>query len=355
MRARRGNVAIKVALSMTVTMGMAAISVDLGFARVVRVELGNAAEAAAHAGAAQLDGTDAGVVAARTTAILVGNQHRAGGTPVELTSSDVVTGIWDADAGTFTPSSVAESVNAVRVDAARPELGLFFAPVAFAQDTVSVGASAVALASHTGAGEVECFLPMAIPQCHLDEGLESAGYVDFKVNPPSEDNIGWARPSGTPNAAWTRDQIGNCEADGSAAIGDSVGLQNGTIPNAINAMVDAMVASDTTWETPALGTIPGQRLGSELTSEQYGRTLEGPVFVFDGGDEYCNGGGQFNGTEVITGFAWAVVYDVENNGAAQERTMYVRIDTVREHDYGTSTGGDNWGVTKLTPKFVAMD
>ncbi|MFN7145052.1 MAG: pilus assembly protein TadG-related protein, partial [Myxococcota bacterium] len=54
---RRGNTATIVALSMTGLIGFAALTIDMGYARLVHQQLENTSEAAARAGAARLDGT----------------------------------------------------------------------------------------------------------------------------------------------------------------------------------------------------------------------------------------------------------------------------------------------------------
>jgi Flp pilus assembly protein TadG len=64
-----------------VLLGFAAITIDVGYQRIVRNQLENITDAAAHAGAHSLDGTDVGATAARTAAQLVASEnHVADGT-----------------------------------------------------------------------------------------------------------------------------------------------------------------------------------------------------------------------------------------------------------------------------------
>jgi hypothetical protein len=168
---RRGQTAVVVALSATVLFSFGALAVDMGFARAVRVELQNGADAAAHAAVQQLDGTDVGLATARGMAVAVAAQNVAAGTPIALDANaanaedgDLVLGIWDYDAGTFTPSTDATLVNAAKANAGLAALPTFFARI-MGTNSVAVGARSVMVQETGGASEVDCFLPLAIPDC----------------------------------------------------------------------------------------------------------------------------------------------------------------------------------------------
>lgn len=362
MRNRRGNAAVKVALSLSVLLGVASLSIDLGWARVVQQQLDMAAQAGSHAGAAQLDGTEEGMAAAIAMTQTVAALHQAGGTPVELEAGDVELGVWDATAGTFTVSSDATAVNAVRANTARPTLAMFFAPAAFNRSTVAVGAHATAVRQFGGAGEVVCFLPLAVPKCLIDQHLAMGeGIFDVTLNPqtPSTDQMGWARPyyGDGANSAWTRDQLTNCQQDGSASVGSDVSLQNGQVTAALSEIVDILSTTTEKWDTTMLGAEPARDTRSSIPAGKYGRVLAGPIFVFDGGDDYCVGsGGSYNGLETISGFVWLTLYDVKNSGGAATRWVRGRIDTTHEYEVGTGGGGDDYGVvTDAPPRFVAFE
>src|SRR5262249_9749254 len=126
---RRGSAVLSLtALMLVFLVGMAAFVVDLGFIAVVRGELQNAADAAALAGAAQLDSQEAqlplynatksgmpkrndhgGDTAARQEAQAYGQAHRGGGAALVLdknlgnkTDGDIVLGYispWDTRGG----------------------------------------------------------------------------------------------------------------------------------------------------------------------------------------------------------------------------------------------------------------
>lgn len=351
---RRGNAAIVVCLMLSVLMMFAALAVDIAYARFVDLQLQVAADAASHAGAAQLNGTEEGLVSARDMSISIGAQNSAAGVPVVLDVADVTLGIWDEDADTFSPSADAPLVNAVQVDARYIGLGTFFAAV-MGRATVDVGARSIMVVGPKGASEVNCFIPLAIPQCYVDSlGLEGIQSVDFTLQPAGSDNIGWGRPNGDPDAGWSRDQIQDCLQSTSASVGDPIGLQNGAVQSALTAMAAEVNGSPTTWDESVWGTIPARLPDSSITAANYGRTYEGVLSVFDGGPEYCTGAAAWNGTQTISGFHWGAVYDVVAGGPAAARTIRLRIDTTHEIEVDGDAGGPDWGVTaQRSPHMVA--
>lgn len=359
-----------VALSAAVLFSVAAIAVDLGYGRMVRVELQNAADAAAHAAVQRLDGTSAGLSSARTVAVQVAGENQAGGEAVRLDANtgnasdgDLVLGVWDADAGTFTPSTDPALVNAAQAHARIPTLGTFFAPV-FGRTSLAVGATSIMVAEHGGASEVECYLPLAIPDCLIGYhgGVEEMTDITLSLSPAGVDSVGWGRANGTPNANWSRDMITSCDEEEEAEVGDPVGLQNGVATSALQALVDAISTSSTEWREDTWGEIPSQLQRSDVPREDYGNTVEGAVLVFDGGSSYCTGnGGSFNGTETIVGFMWGAVYDVQLPGSGRGRgsssvgTIRMRLDTVEDYNVGTAGGGPDWGVLGSSPpRMVAV-
>ncbi|MDP2312679.1 MAG: Tad domain-containing protein [Pseudomonadota bacterium] len=350
--------AIIVALGLTTLLAVGAVTIDLSYARVVQQQLQNASEAGARAGSQQLDGTDAGMIAARVAAANVAAENNAAGTPVEVASADIVLGIWDDEAGTFEESDEPTLVNTVEVRARRPELALFLAPVALGRSTVVVSAQSRALAEASGAGAVSCYIPLAVPDCLVEQhGLGGLEDLTLQINPPGVDSVGWARPNGSPNANWSRDQMDDCENGGEAAVGDPVGLQNGVVSSAMDALATRVNTSSTSWSTERWGSLPNRLPASSISTSNFGNTYEGAVIVFDGGDEYCDGsGGDFNGTQPLKGFLWGAIYDVRNTGAADKRTIKMRLDTSTGYNIGTGIGGPDYGVvTHSPPRLVRND
>lgn len=364
MHKSRGNVAIKVALSLTVLFGVASVTIDLAWARFVREQLDVAAQAASHGGALQLDGTGEGVAAAHVVVPNAAEMNAAAGVPVRLNGSDWELGVWSIYTKSFTPGGDPSEINAVRVTAERPSLGVFFAPAAFNRNTVDVGTKVTAVRLFGGASEMNCALPIGIPDCLITNlDTDEDGLIDVAMNPqtPQIDQMGWARPFEDASSSWTRSALQGCMPDAAADIGDPVALQNGLSNTSMETIISIMGASETTWDTDALGPRPAQLGNSSLSAATWTaqKTLEGPIYVFDGGPngEYCQGaGGAFNGTEPITGFAWIAIYDVANHGAASTRTIAARIDTTRTHEVGEQGGGPDWGITAdPAPHFVASD
>lgn len=358
LRGRRGNTAIVFAVSLTTFLAFVALTVDLGYARMVQQQLENTSDAAAHAGGLRLDGTDEGMAAARETAIAIAAANPAGGRALTLDANedndpdgDIVLGVWDTETDTFEPSDDPAEVDTVQVRARIPDLALFVAPISLGVSSAPVSSRSFAEARTSGAGAVACYIPLAVAECIVDrytvDGLQD---LTLKLNPPGIDNVGWARGNGTPNASWTRSQILDCEQDGEVAIGDPVGLQNGVVTSAMSALATRVTDSTTTWSAERWGTLPTRAVNSSIPAARYGRTYEGPILVFDGGSAYCTGsGGSFNHSKPLVGFLWGAIYDVVNSGSSASRTVKMRVDTSTTYDFGTAPGGPDYGVITRTP------
>lgn len=348
MRTNRGNTAVIVALGFTTILAFGAFTVDLGYVRVVQAQLQNAADAGSHAGTAQLNGTAEGIVAARAMAATVTLQNLAGGTPVEVSPEDIHVGVWDGL--TFTEGGDPADVNAVRVDARAPGVPLFFAPAAVGQSSLALAAQATMNTVHSGASAVDCYMPIAMPDCVVEQvqrdGLQD---ITLTLNPAPGDNVGYARANGSVNAAFTRDQVADCTAGGTASVGDPLTLQNGEAVSALDAVVDAISGSSTTWDASKWGVLSDPMDRSSIPASKYGHTFEGVVLVFDAPDEYCTGGGAWNGEHQISGFVWGAVFDARNSGAAADRTLRMRLDTSEIRDIGTSGGGLDLGIMDWSP------
>lgn len=109
--------AIVMAISLGLAMGMAALVFDMAFVRLARLQMQNAADAAAHAAMykyRQDMSTQSGAVAMAKS---IAASNTVLGRPVTLMDSDVVFGVWNTLAyptTTFTPSS---EPNAITVNA----------------------------------------------------------------------------------------------------------------------------------------------------------------------------------------------------------------------------------------------
>lgn len=342
---RRGNFAIITGIALTALIGMGALAVDTSYAFFVRQQAINAADAAALAGATGLDGTEDGMALAIERAQAIAAVNQAGGAPVLLDGNDIEFGFWDDETREFVPSDDPEEVDAIAVRAVVETQGLL-GEAAFGKSIERVSGRAVGLSQEGRADTVECFLPIAIPSCLIEQGggPEAAQEIDMVLNPPGADNVGWARPDGNPNASWLRSQIRDCEYSGELSIGDTVQLGNGVVASAMSELADAIEASDSSWDSEPWGAMPEQEGRSAVHSSSYGNTWEAPALVFED-DSYCDGGGKWNGSAELTGFVWVAVYDVVTTGPASGKTIKARVDTTRTHKVGKGSGGPAWGVS----------
>ncbi len=157
-------------------VGLAALSIDVGFLLVAQAQLQGAADAAALAAASSLDDED--------NATSLAAQYAESNMPEDtygavLESSDVVFGNWDTDADTFTADET--PTNAVKVtlrmaDANNNPVTLYFAQLAgIATSDVSVQA----IASESSGDGNFCFFA-------TDEDDKAA----FKISGTAEINLG---------------------------------------------------------------------------------------------------------------------------------------------------------------------
>jgi hypothetical protein len=340
---RAGASAIIIALSMVVLLGAAALVIDVGHITTVRAELQAAADAAAHAGARQLDGSEDGLLLATEQAHRFAGSNAAAQQDVVL-SGDGATlelGIWED--GSFAAGGDVQDINAVRAVARRADLIPWFSGAAFGKDALAASAESIAVHERDAAGEVECFLPMAVADCTITD-LYGTGvnYIDFQINPPSVDNVGWAMPDGNPSSNWLQQQLRDCNYDGTASVGGDIGLNNGTATSVLTEMADMLnEGTGTSWNTEYWGALPEQLEHSGVDSGSYGNTIEGVMFTFTD-DGYCGAeaGSGFNEHQQISGFVWASIYDVVTHGPAAGRTIRVRLEVTDTREVGSGGGGD---------------
>lgn len=142
-RIRKGAVLILVALLLVVMLAMVAYSIDMGYVSTVHTQLQRAADSAALAAAAEMNRN--GITAARNRARTIGEQNTSSGAPISIPDGNIVFGVWDLDAKTFTPSATGAGGNAVRVRIEQTP-NLFFAR-AMGIKEAAVTAEAIAIAT----------------------------------------------------------------------------------------------------------------------------------------------------------------------------------------------------------------
>ena len=351
-RARRGS-AVSNLFLIFAGFASCAFVVDLGWGWIQQQRIQSIADAAATAGASHLDGTYDGVVAAKTAATksLYANLYEGEKIWLDVTETDrgygheFTFGHFNSDTQAFGEGGSVEQINSVRVKVHERGSEAWFAPVLWESVTgMESRVTASAVRRITGASEVDCYLPLAVPDCYFTaENKESYANKTLRLSPAGDDNMGWVRAGDdSVNADWLRDQMIDPCQGGTAGIGDSVDLHNGVVTPVMDELETQIETNGTNW-SPEMGEMPPQEEGS--TVDTYGKTWEAPLLVFDGGPEYCEeGGGSWNGTETVMGIAWGVLYDVDNMGGAADRNMYMRVDFVRMWEVGTAGQGPNFGV-----------
>jgi hypothetical protein len=275
---RKANYVIGFAVGLTALVGVGALVIDMGYTRVVRAQLQDAADASAHAAVAYLDHTAEGLANARATAVDIAALNVANGKSVTLdpnidnaADGEVVLGFWDWDKGAFTPSSDPELVDAVLVQPRGAEIAGLFAIAAFGIDTWGVSADSVAVQPPpTPAGAVKCYIPLAVPECTFDAHPDGEILdVDLVLNPDGKDNVGWALVGESPNADTLRTQINDCQSTGEITTASLVELNNGVITTVLRTATPSRAPSSSS--TAAL-TAPT----SSTTATRRSRASPGP-------------------------------------------------------------------------------
>jgi hypothetical protein len=342
---RTGQTNVVVGLTLTILVGFAAIAIDVSSARVSRHQLGNAAEAAAHAGAAQLDGSVEGMEAARASAVVVAEENFVAGLPVNLDlnsdntpEGDVVLGFWSG--GAFVPSVDPALVTSVRVLAERDDLRSTFARVAFEADTLAAGDFAIAQAG--GPSEAECPLPLALADCEIAAVADTCN-LNVVLNSDRLDNGAWARKGGAQaNASYIRNALDSSTCAAESELGEILTLNNGSVASGLKELSDAVNASPTSWDPVTMGVQPGKLTGSSISP--YGKVFYGQLMVFHDPGNCADT--KYNGTREVIGYATAVVYDVVSTGGNKSLRMRIACDE------NPAAGGGAYFGTTVPPRFV---
>ncbi|MBW2257181.1 MAG: hypothetical protein JRI25_21655 [Deltaproteobacteria bacterium] len=335
-------------------LGFLALVVDIGVLQLSHTELHAGTDAAALAGAGHLDGTTAGIDRAMAEAVHIASQNAMLGEPIRLDPTQVVPGYWDPEAKRFVPSADPERVDTLRVQTDVLEIGTFFAGAVFGRMFTETDAVSVARAvQRTGTGAVDCYLPIAVPDCFLgSEGIED---IDLRMVSANDDNVGWARVNSHPNASYIRQQLrGACDGE-RATVDDLVGLENGLVESALSEVRRQIEDSDAYWDEERWGSLPppmgsddGSSDGeSKSTLHDYGRVIEGPIILYETPGGTCGSDTQFNGLHPITGFAWGVIHDVDDHG--EGKNIRARLDLSWDYEFGTGGGGADTNVLYREP------
>jgi hypothetical protein len=260
---QRGGTTILFVLCLPVVVGLAALGVDLARINLTKVELQNAADAAAVAGARSLSSTQPppGVsdkpynwTAAADSARYVAQRNIAN--DAQIQDATIETGYWNINnpsLGLYHPGTPGSGdVPAVRVTVAisstqnNGPLPLFFAPI-LGIDNSTVQASAIALISPPGGGTG--LLPFVVQQSIFNPAWWDATAHRPKINPATgqpysiEVNLDCVYPTGGAGT-WTtfktasnsdsyiKGLISGVNSDSNPiAIGDNIWIANGAKAN----------------------------------------------------------------------------------------------------------------------------
>jgi hypothetical protein len=387
-KTRRGN-AVVIVLMCSTMLAFGAISVDVGMISLASIELQQTVDSAAFSGAQELDGTEEGIERAFATAQTVAQANPVLGRTIQLATADITAGAWDYETGAFDPwvsGDDTEAVNALRIEhspaAIAPGLGAF----AFGKDgyTITRRSMAERRMGSEPAGSSVCYLPFAIPSCHLAglaEGVNPSPFT-FTFNPSPTDSVSWGMPGKNPNSNEIRDQLdGQCDGD-LIEMGLDIYVNEGVHNSALKALADTLnnqgAANPEEWDEDMYGPMPtwpnaasstnstsftitangngngtgngngngngngggssgggGNGGGGSSSSSSsavglsnWGNTLQGPVPIVDAGSDCDNV--KFNGSFKVVGIAWGVVYDVQDQGSNKYVSM--QLDVVNEHE-----------------------
>ncbi len=240
-RRPRGVVAVLIVILIFVIGGFVALVMNVGHGMGVRGELQNATDAAALAGAMDLDGTVGGLAPAYEHAVQYLELHKTDVTYINAAYDDVQLGRWDPASRTFAQitavdATAARQINAVRALAGREAsrenplsvwMGVFLGGVK------SMDVRAEAIAVKGGPSICPCpKLPLAFFDCPPMFNRDSSaplncGALDTMMSSDPMDNIGFTSlSSGDPASTNIYRQIleGGCI---SVSEGESINVSNG--------------------------------------------------------------------------------------------------------------------------------
>lgn len=351
-RPRRGF-ATMVLFALIPLLGMSALVIDIGTLQVARSQLQGSIDAAALAGVGYLDGTEGGLSLAISQTQAFAASNPVLDDPVQLAAGeDIVTGRYDKELDEFVSTSDPTLVNAIYVEKSLGGLTTFFAGAAFGVGVVDATATSLARTGDIyAAGEVDCFLPLAVPDCVVDESATFESVI-LRMSSAQLDNTGWANPDGSVDDTYVTNQLSDDCSSSPAVVGDLVSLQNGQMNTAFKMIHDLLEASTETWDGDRLGPIPPQMGTAEYLAlhpdsdsdsvlSSYGNVIQGPVIMFEPTHGACGAEEQFNQDSTITGFAWAVVHDIDDQGDG--KNISVSLDLTYEHEVGSDKGGIDGG------------
>ncbi len=381
LKGNEGVTAVLVAIMIVMLLSFAALAIDIGYGKITKNELQNAADAAALAAARQLGliykgmsyedqenyaltATDEALI--KGAAINVASKNRAGGVDITVNSEDIVIGDWEPSSSPPVNPAASAPPHAVRVRARRDALAngpisTFFAKV-FGVSSMDV--SAVATAALTGPNSAPkggLPIPVGISCAWVNSHTcgdvitfypttsSCAGWNTYTSSPSNSDKLRCIMDGGKPNCA-TDPNLANCATLGLTSPGcfqspettagqTQFSFTGGTVGAAfpdMTALFDVMKKLDD-------GILD---MDKDLTTW----TTSVPVFADPDGSCVCNeGGSNPSGEKLIVGFATITMSEVLGPGGGMELRGKLICDIVKPGDSGgmpTGTLGDIPGLVE---------
>jgi hypothetical protein len=268
----------------------------------------------------------------------------------------VILGKWSPATQVFTPWDGVDPtfVNALRIRHQDLPVPAGLGAVAFARSAYAVDARAMAFRPWAAGplAQTPCFLPLAIPDCNVDdlEDGENPPPIKYTLSPTPSDNVAWGLPGSNPSSSNVRDQLAGQCSHQPVEVGDPLYVNEGLHTDALKEIAKILNGTSGTqpslWDLAAYGSLPlrdgvyaNALLESSVLPSRYGYTVEGPVPLVSGGDDDgC--AVSYTGTMEITGFAWGVIYDVDARDTG--KNLYIQIDRTKTHAV--------WGQTTSDPE-----
>jgi Flp pilus assembly protein TadG len=347
MNHRRRGAAKVAALGLIPLLGFTSMVVDLGMLDVAKGELQAAVDATAVGAVGYLDGTAEGAQLAIVEAVNLAAMNSVLGETLVLDPTDVSVGVYDASTDTFTavdPTFYAtpEDINTVVIDPGARQMRTALAQL-FGHETLAIPSRATQVhrqAGHEIAGTSACFLPFAIPDCHIPATLPGTNPAPFKLSwqTGATNVVGWTDRDAAPSVMTINGQFDNsCDYYDHVMVGDTTYLNTLAAPSSLSKISDILNGLDDVtpdaWPTD-LGSVPTRdgtvantTADSMVSSLNYGNVIQGVVPVVSAGA--CGAPDLTDGLEV-TGFAWAVIYDVSDTTG--QENVWLQLDLINQHD-----------------------
>jgi hypothetical protein len=236
-RRQRGAAAVYAVIVVAALIALMALVLNVGHMMAVRAQLQNACDAAALAGARELDGTREGIARARAEALAFAQQHFSDLVQVQIDPlADIQFGTWDFQAPKASawrpianPDAQAHKVTAILVQDGREAsrgnaLAVYFGAF-LGKQRQDVRANAVAV----GGGPCgACVLPFVFADCQIvnpDGSLKCD--QTFVFSPATTDNIGFTNLADDPSV--NPPTVINILKQGCKTISGNelIGVQNG--------------------------------------------------------------------------------------------------------------------------------